>query len=52
MTQICAPEELRMIPLDCIDVLNPRERDGKVFNEIVDNIRSIGLKNRSRSLQE
>jgi ParB family chromosome partitioning protein len=33
-----------MIPLDCIDVLNPRERDGKVFNEIVDNIRSIGLK--------
>jgi ParB family chromosome partitioning protein len=36
--------ELRMIPLDSIDVLNPRERDSKVFKEIVENIRAIGLK--------
>nr|WP_315472842.1 ParB/RepB/Spo0J family partition protein [uncultured Undibacterium sp.] len=37
-------QELRLIPLESIDVLNPRERDGKVFNEIVENIRNIGLK--------
>lgn len=39
-----APDELRMIPLACIDVLNPRERNSQVFSEIVENIRAIGLK--------
>lgn len=36
--------ELRMIPIDRIEVLNPRERNQRVFQEIVGNIRDIGLK--------
>ena len=32
------------IPVDRIRVLNPRERDGKRFQEIVDSIRNVGLK--------
>lgn len=36
--------ELRMIPLDRIDVLNPRERNNRMFEQIVINIRSLGLK--------
>lgn len=36
--------ELRMIPLDQIEVLNPRERNSRVFEQIVGNIQSIGLK--------
>lgn len=36
--------EVRMIPIDCVEVLNPRERNSRVFDEIVDNIKSIGLK--------
>lgn len=36
--------ELRMIPVDRIEVLNPRERNGHVFDQIVDNIKTIGLK--------
>lgn len=35
---------LRMIPLDSIDVLNPRERNNKVFGFIVANIKELGLK--------
>ncbi len=37
-------DDLRMVPLERIDVLNPRERNGHVFSEIVENIRAIGLK--------
>lgn len=44
MTQNHKPGELRMIPVNRIDVLNPRERNNKVFEEIIANIRSIGLK--------
>lgn len=33
-----------MIPIDRIEVLNPRERNGKVFESIVQNIKDIGLK--------
>ncbi|MPW20135.1 chromosome partitioning protein ParB [Paraburkholderia sp. CNPSo 3157] len=33
-----------MIPLEQIEVINPRERDAKVFAEIVNNIQLIGLK--------
>lgn len=36
--------ELRMIPLDRIEVLNPRERNSRVFEQIVGNIQNIGLK--------
>lgn len=36
--------EIRMIPMNRIDVLNPRERNKVVFDEIVANIKAIGLK--------
>lgn len=36
--------DLRMIPLERIDVLNPRERNNRMFEQIVINIRSLGLK--------
>jgi ParB family chromosome partitioning protein len=38
------PSELRMIPLEQIEVLNPRERNNRMFEQIVENIQSIGLK--------
>lgn len=38
------PSELRMIPLDQIEVLNSRERNSRMFEQIVSNIQSIGLK--------
>lgn len=38
------PPELRMIPLDRIEVLNPRERNQRKFSLIVDNIGAVGLK--------
>lgn len=38
------PSELQMIALDQIDVLNPRERNSRVFEQIVENIGTIGLK--------
>lgn len=36
--------QLRMIPIGSIEVLNTRERNQRVFHEIVGNIRDIGLK--------
>jgi ParB family transcriptional regulator, chromosome partitioning protein len=36
--------DLQMIPLDLIDVLNPRERNNRIFDDIVGNIQNIGLK--------
>jgi ParB family chromosome partitioning protein len=33
-----------MVPVSQIEVINPRERNGRVFGEIVDNIKAIGLK--------
>lgn len=44
MTDKHSTNEIRMIPVGQIDVLNPRERNAKVFGEIVGNIKSIGLK--------
>jgi ParB family chromosome partitioning protein len=44
MTEKLKPGEIRMIPIDRIDVLNPRERNRVVFEEIVGNIKAIGLK--------
>jgi ParB family chromosome partitioning protein len=38
------PEAVRLIPIDRIEVLNSRERNTKVFEEIVGNIKAIGLK--------
>jgi len=35
---------LQMIPIDKIEVLNPRERNGRIFDDIVGNIKTIGLK--------
>ena len=37
-------DEIRMIPLDRITVVNPRERSRKKFKQIVDNISRLGLK--------
>lgn len=39
-----SPEAVRLIPIDRIEVLNSRDRNTKVFEEIVGNIKSIGLK--------
>jgi len=36
--------EIRQIPIDRIEVLNPRERNNRAFSDIVGNIKSIGLK--------
>ncbi|AYR22316.1 plasmid partitioning protein RepB C-terminal domain-containing protein [Herbaspirillum rubrisubalbicans] len=36
--------EMRMIPIDQIEILNPRERNNRIFEEIVANIKTIGLK--------
>lgn len=38
------PGEIRMIPIDQIEVINPRERNSRAFEEIVGNIKAIGLK--------
>lgn len=38
------PSEVRMIDVTAIDVLNPRERNEETFDEIVVNIKRVGLK--------
>jgi ParB family chromosome partitioning protein len=35
---------LQMIPIDKIEVINPRDRNERIFDTIVGNIKSIGLK--------
>ena len=37
-------QEIRRVPIDRIEVLNPRERNNHAFSEIVRNIKAIGLK--------
>lgn len=44
MTRKHPKPDLRMIPLDTIEVLNPRDRNAQKFEGIVRNIQSIGLK--------
>lgn len=44
MTRPHHPTALQMIPVDQIVVLNPRDRNSRVFEEIVGNIKKIGLK--------
>ncbi len=39
------PGSVTMVPIDRITVLNARDRNMRVFEEIVENIRAIGLKN-------
>lgn len=36
--------KLQMIPIDKIEVLNPRDRNTRIFDDIVGNIKDIGLK--------
>jgi ParB family chromosome partitioning protein len=38
------PETVMLVPINRIEILNSRDRNMKVFEEIVDNIRTIGLK--------
>jgi len=42
MTDI--PDSVTMVPIERVEVLNSRDRNMKVFEEIVENIRTIGLK--------
>lgn len=44
MNESLSIPELRMIPIDRIEVLNPRERNQRKFDVIVNNIGSLGLK--------
>ena len=41
---LTTPEAVTMVPINRIEVLNSRERNNKIFNDIVENIRAIGLK--------
>lgn len=36
--------EIRTIPIESIDILNPRARNRKVFDELVESIQAVGLK--------
>jgi len=38
------PDSVSVVPIDRIEVLNSRDRKMKIFEEIVENIRCIGLK--------
>lgn len=38
------PDTVTLVPINRIEILNSRDRNMKVFDEIVDNIRAIGLK--------
>ncbi len=38
------PESVTLVPIARVEILNSRERNMKIFEEIVENIKSIGLK--------
>lgn len=38
------PSKVQMIPVDRINILNPRVRNKKIFGEIIQNISKVGLK--------
>lgn len=44
MTDPATPRAMEMIPIDRVNVLNPRVRNKRQHREIVDNIEAIGLK--------
>jgi len=39
-----AQGKIKMIPTDRIDILNPRKRNKRIFEELVDSISKVGLK--------
>jgi ParB family chromosome partitioning protein len=39
-----AQDDIAMIPVDAIEVLNPRKRNKRIFDELVDSISKVGLK--------
>lgn len=41
---LTTPEAVTLVPINRIEVLNSRERNNKIFNDIVENILAIGLK--------
>ena len=44
MSKHARQAQLKMIPIAAIEVLNPRERNQRIFDDIVGNIKQIGLK--------
>lgn len=44
MSEQTRQAKLKMIPIAAIEVLNPRERNQRIFDDIVGNIKQIGLK--------
>ncbi len=44
MSRLVDGKEVRIVPIDRITVLNPRERNPEVFAEIVQSIKAVGLK--------
>lgn len=44
MSAVTTPSEVRLVEVSAIEVLNPRERNDKVFDEIVVNIKRVGIK--------
>jgi ParB family transcriptional regulator, chromosome partitioning protein len=44
MSKHARQAQLKMIPIASIEVLNPRERNQRIFDDIVGNIKQIGLK--------
>ena len=49
MTRPHHPTALQMIPIDQIVVLNPRDRNGRVFEEIVGNIKGSPQKTENKA---
>jgi len=39
-------EEIKLIPIESIRILNPREREPKKFQSLVQSIKNLGLKSR------
>ncbi|MFN3735843.1 ParB/RepB/Spo0J family partition protein [Hydrogenophaga sp.] len=44
MSKLVDGKEVRIIPIDRVTVLNPRDRNSEVFSEVVQSIKSVGLK--------
>ena len=40
--------QLMMISISSIEVINPRERNQRIFDDIIENIKQVGLKNQSQ----
>ena len=49
MTKKHHATDLQMIPVDQIAVLNPRDRNGRVFEEIVGNIKGSPQKTENKA---